>query len=137
MAKTPLNILIVDDQVGIRYLLEILLQEAGHNTSTAENGLEAVEAVKEGNFDLVFMDIRMPVMDGIEALQKLKMISSSVEVVMMTANNTEEAVNQSLEGGALKCLAKPFDVEDIRQTVEEFIWFREIKREEMKNSCAI
>ncbi|MBM7855358.1 two-component system response regulator (stage 0 sporulation protein F) [Desulfohalotomaculum tongense] len=137
MTSKPLNILIVDDQSGVRYLLEILIKEAGHNASTAKNGQEAVEAVRKGHYDLIFMDIRMPVMDGLEALSKIKMMASNVEVVMMTANNTEDIINKSLEGGALKCMAKPFDVEDIRDTIDEFIWSREMRREEMKNSCAM
>ncbi|MTI80291.1 MAG: response regulator [Firmicutes bacterium] len=137
MSKKPLDILVVDDQAGVRYLMEILINDTGHNCVTAKNGQEAVDSVKNADFDLVFMDIRMPVMDGLEALNKMKMMSSNIEVVMMTANNTDEAITKSHEGGALKCMAKPFDVDDIRETIEQFIWSRDVKDQEMKSYRAI
>lgn len=133
----PINILIVDDQVGVRYLLEILINEMGYKTNTAENGLEAVENVRKQKPDLIFMDIRMPVMDGLEALGKIKMMAPHTEVVMMTANNTDDIVYRALEKGAMKCMAKPFDVEDIRQVIDEFLWSKEIKKIEMANTRAL
>ncbi len=126
MTKEAYNILIVDDQSGVRYLLETLVTDAGHNAVTAKNGLEAVEAVKRKKPDLVFMDIRMPVMDGFEALDKIKIISPRTEVVMMTANNTEDVIYRALESGAVKCLAKPFNVQDILDAIDEYGWNRSI-----------
>ncbi|MEG6616616.1 response regulator [Peptococcaceae bacterium 1198_IL3148] len=133
--KRVIDILIVDDQPGVRYLLDILIKEMGHNTYSAQNGLEAVEIVKRVKPDLVFMDVRMPVMDGLEALTKIKAISPSVNVVMMTANFTEETIDKAMQKGASKCMAKPFDVEDIRDIIEEHLWNAEQKKIEMINNC--
>ncbi len=126
MGKEVLDILVVDDQSGVRYLLQTLIAETGHNVFTAANGLEAVEAVKNKKPDLIFMDIRMPVMDGLEALTRIKMISPRTEVIMMTANNSEEVVKRSLEMGAIKCLAKPFNVKDIIDAIALYSWNREL-----------
>lgn len=70
--KNTLNVLIVDVHPGMRYLLQMLIEEEGHNTVTASNGREAIELVKKFNFDIVFMDIAMPLMDGFTALDKDK-----------------------------------------------------------------
>lgn len=132
-----IDVLIVDDQPGVRYLLDILIQDMGHNTYSAQNGLEAVEMVKKIKPDLIFMDVRMPVMDGLEALAKIKAISPRVEVVMMTANFTEETINKALEKGALKCIAKPFDVDKIKDVIEDYYWNLEYKKIEMMNNYAL
>ncbi|MCD5404980.1 MAG: response regulator [Desulfotomaculum sp.] len=68
--KNTLNVLIVDDHPGMRYLLQMLIEEEGHNTVTASNGRKAIELVKKFNFGIVFMDIAMPLMDGFTALER-------------------------------------------------------------------
>ncbi|WP_031517921.1 response regulator [Desulfofalx alkaliphila] len=125
MKKNKFKILVVDDQPGLRYLMEVILRETGHQTQTAENGLDALEKARHFKPDLVFMDIRMPVMDGLEALGKIKIMLPNTEVIMMTANSTEDSFSTAMQKGAFKCMAKPFDVEDIRKTIDEFIWEKE------------
>ena len=120
--KHFLDVLIVDDQVGVRYLLEIIVKDSGHRAYTAQNGLEAVEKVQYIKPDLVFMDVRMPVMGGLEALGKIKKISPKTEVVMMTAYSSEDTATLALQKGALKCMSKPFDVEEIKALLDNFNW---------------
>ncbi|AEF93351.1 response regulator receiver protein [Desulfotomaculum nigrificans CO-1-SRB] len=120
--KDALDVLIVDDQVGVRYLLEILVKESGHRAHTAQNGVEAVEKVRSIKPDLVFMDVRMPIMNGLEALGKIKMIAPRTQVVMMTAYSAEDTATIALQKGALKCMSKPFDVEEIKEILENFAW---------------
>lgn len=115
-----MNILVVDDQPGVRYLLDIVIKEAGHNVTTAQNGLEAVEKVRNGMQDLVFMDVRMPLMSGLEALAIIKSISPQTDVVIMTAYGSDDTVHNAREQGALCCIAKPFDVEDIRKFLDDY-----------------
>lgn len=122
----PLKILIVDDQPGVRYLLDIVIREVGHQVYTARNGLEAVDIAKASHPDLVFMDVRMPLMGGLEALGKIKAMLPETEVIIMTAYGSEETVTRAMEGGALCCIAKPFDVEKIKELLENLEW---------KNSC--
>lgn len=117
-----LNILIVDDQPGVRYLLDIVIREAGHRVKTAKNGMEAVEIARSSRPDLIFMDVRMPMKGGLEALGEIKAIMPETEVIIMTAYGSEETINRALEGGALCCIAKPFDVEIIKEILEDIEW---------------
>ena len=119
---TTLNVLIVDDQPGVRYLLTIIIEEEGHKAFTAQNGKEAVEMVSSHDPDLVFMDVRMPIMGGLEALRRIKMTFPCTEVVMMTAYGAEDTIDTALQNGALTCIAKPFDIEEIRNFIKQFSW---------------
>ena len=122
MLSGPLKALIVDDQPGVRYLLDIVIREAGHRVYTARNGLEAIEIAKSSHPDLIFMDVRMPLMGGLEALGKIKEMIPETEVIIMTAYGSEETVTRAMEGGALCCIAKPFDVEKIKGILENLKW---------------
>lgn len=115
-----MNILIVDDQAGIRYLLDTLVKEEGHNSYTGANGAEAVELVKKHRPELVFMDIKMPVMDGTQALEKIKELGFGTEVIMMTAFTEKEVVDKAYRNGAVKCLIKPFDINEVRDIIRDY-----------------
>ncbi|KJS15350.1 MAG: histidine kinase [Peptococcaceae bacterium BRH_c4b] len=119
---TTMNVLVVDDQPGVRFLLDIIIRDSGHRVLTAENGLEALETVRLIKPDLVFMDVRMPLMGGVEALGKIKMISPDTEVVLMTAYVSDETVEMAMKKGAMCCIAKPFDVDEIKLFIYDFYW---------------
>ncbi len=119
MGYQRLNILIVDDQPGVRYLLDALVKEDGHSSFLAANGLEAVEMVKKVKPHLVFMDIRMPVMDGAEAIEKIKESGCSTDVVIMTAFTEKDVIDRARKNGAVGCVIKPFDVDDIRKFIRQ------------------
>ncbi|ABO51395.1 response regulator receiver protein [Desulforamulus reducens MI-1] len=112
--KSTLDVLIVDDQAGVRYLLEILVKESGHNVYTAQNGVEAVDKVRNVKPDLIFMDVRMPIMGGLEALGKIKSLAPNTEVVMMTAYSAEDTATIAMQKGDFMCMSKPFDVDEIK-----------------------
>lgn len=85
----PLRILIADDKKAIRLLVQVILQKEGHDLHMAENGAEAVAAVKDGRFDLVLMDIEMPQMNGVDATTAIRALdgpAASVPIIAMTAN---------------------------------------------------
>ena len=117
-----MNVLVVDDQPGVRFLLDIIIRESGHNVLTAKNGLEALEIVRSAKPDLVFMDVRMPLMDGVEALGRIKMISPETEVVLMTAYVSDETVEMAMKKGAMCCIGKPFEVDEIKSFLYDFYW---------------
>ncbi|AQS60161.1 response regulator [Desulforamulus ferrireducens] len=117
--KKALDVLIVDDQAGVRYLLEILVKEAGHRVYTAQNGVEAVEKARLKKPDLIFMDVRMPIMGGLEALGKIKKIVPNTEVIMMTAYSAEDTATIALQKGALMCMSKPFDVDEVKYLLDK------------------
>lgn len=116
--KDALDVLIVDDQAGVRYLLEILVKESGHRVYTAQNGVEAVEKVRILKPDLIFMDVRMPIMGGLEALGKIKKIVPNTEVIMMTAYSAEDTATIAMQKGAMMCMSKPFDVEEVKYLLQ-------------------
>lgn len=121
MRREPLKILIVDDQTGVRYLLDIVAREAGHQTETAQNGLEAISSAFSFRPDLIFMDVRMPMMGGLEALEKIKTLFPGIDVIIMTAYGSEETVAMAMQKGALCCIAKPFDVVEIKGLLEDYM----------------
>jgi CheY-like chemotaxis protein len=114
----PSRILVVDDQKGVRQLLETFFTEQGMVTYLASNGEEALALMVDHQPDLVLMDVKMPVMDGVEALARMKEICPEQQVLMMTAYADEEKISQLLELGAVDCLVKPLDLNQLLQYVE-------------------
>jgi len=114
-----LNILVVDDQPGVRYLLDAVIREEGHDCYLASNGLEAVELVETVQPALVFMDIRMPVMDGAKAIETIYKLGFSPDVVIMTAFTEKDVIERAYKHGAIKCIIKPFDIDEIRAIIRE------------------
>ena len=119
MAKT--NILVVDDLRSIRLTLGGILEDKGHNVVTAENGYQAIEAVKKTHFDTIFMDIKMPGINGVQTFREVKKIDPKAAVVMMTAYSVEDLVREALEEGAYAIVYKPFDIDKIIALIEELL----------------
>ena len=107
------NVLIVDDDRGIRFTLEGIIDDEGYVVRGAEDGYQAIELCKEITFQWVFMDIRMPGLNGVETYLEIKKISPNSRVVMMTGFSVEELVNQALEEGVFAVLYKPLPVEQV------------------------
>lgn len=103
------NILIVDDEEGIRKSLSAYFKMEGYTAETAGDGVEAIEKLKKAKFNVILLDINMPVMDGLETLQKIKAIDFSIQVIMMTAYSTFDKTMKSLEYGATDYILKPFE----------------------------
>ena len=121
MPKSPIphQIMVVDDDTDLRTTLQEILTDKGREVLAAKDGLEAIEFASEGNIDLIFMDIRMPGMDGVEAFLKIKRILPECIVVMMTGHAVESLIEQALSEGAKTCLGKPVSIEEILEIVEE------------------
>jgi two-component system response regulator (stage 0 sporulation protein F) len=112
-----LDILVVDDQSGVRFLLDAIIREEGHNSHLAANGLEGVEMVQKINPDLVFMDIKMPIMDGTVAVEKIKEMGYTPYIVIMTAFTEKDVMEKAIQNGVSKYLIKPFDIQEIRNII--------------------
>jgi two-component system response regulator HydG len=119
MAKT--NILVVDDLRSIRLTLGGILEDKGYNVVSAENGYQAIEAVKKTHFDAIFMDIKMPGINGIQTFREVKKIDPKAVVIMMTAYSVEDLVREALEEGAYAIVYKPFDIDKIITIIEELL----------------
>jgi len=112
------NILVVDDLKGMRVTLGGILEDEGHNVVLAENGYQAIEAAKQTSFDLIFMDIKMPGINGVQTFREVKKINPQAAVIMMTAYSVEDLVREALEEGAYAVVYKPFDIENIVSIIE-------------------
>ena len=116
MTSKP-SVLVVDDDNGHRLMLEALLGKWGYRVQSAANGVQAVEKVREGPFDAVLMDIRMPDMDGITALKGIKSYNPAVPVVLMTAYSAVESAVEAMKSGAVDYLIKPLDFDLLKETL--------------------
>ena len=119
MEKT--NILVVDDMRNARLTLGEILEDKGHKVVTAENGYQAIEAVRENHFDVIFMDIKMPGINGVQTYREVKKIDPKAAVIMMTAYSVENLVKEALEEGAYAIVYKPFDIDSIIAIIEELL----------------
>lgn len=107
------NVMVVDDDRSMRFTLEGIIDDEGYTVRVAENGYQAIELAKETTFHWVFMDIRMPGLNGVETYLEIKKISPECRVVMMTGFSVEELVNQALKEGVYAVLFKPLPVEQV------------------------
>ncbi|MCK4493214.1 MAG: response regulator, partial [Methylococcales bacterium] len=119
--QSDYNILIVDDDPLNRLILMELLQPFGFNLKEAENGKVAVDICQNWKADMVFMDIRMPVMDGHEASIKIKKISRETFIVAVTASVFEDKKAEILESGCDDFIAKPFKHTDIFIALQKYL----------------
>ena len=111
------NLLIVDDEQGIRQLLTLVFGRAGHKVRAAENGRQAMALLREEPVDLIVSDIKMPDMGGIELLQQARELLPDVAVIMMTAFATIETAREAFKLGADDFVQKPFDVDELKLVV--------------------
>lgn len=118
------KVLIVDDQFGIRILLNEVFQKEGYNTFQAANGIQALDIVKKHSPDLVLLDMKIPGMDGIEILKRMKVIDEDIRVIIMTAYGELDMIQEAKDLGAITHFAKPFDIDDIRAAVRKHLPLR-------------
>ncbi|MFZ5917284.1 MAG: response regulator [Chloroflexota bacterium] len=116
--KKPFNVLIVDDEEEIGNLFRRLLGDA-QEVVVVRDGYEALERARRQPFDLVFLDVRLPGMDGVETLEQFKQIQPDAVVVMMSGFPVEEEIRRALDMGAQDFIAKPFDDPDQIMTIEQ------------------
>jgi two-component system, response regulator, stage 0 sporulation protein F len=115
------KILIVDDQYGIRILLNEVFQKEGYTTYQAANGYQAIDIVEKHSPDLVLLDMKIPGMDGIEILKRLKAINQEIRVIIMTAYGELDMIQEAKDLGAITHFAKPFDIDEIREAVKKHV----------------
>ncbi len=110
---TMAKIVVVDDEKMQRNMLKGLLEIEGHDVYVAEDGVHAMEVVKEQKPDLVLTDLRMPRMDGMDLLRELKTTQSCKTVIVITGHGTPDDVKTAFVEGAFAYLQKPVDFDDL------------------------
>ncbi|HEY6997988.1 MAG TPA: response regulator [Candidatus Binatia bacterium] len=132
MIKPQIHILVVDDERNIRSNLGMVLETQGYKVDTSSNGDDALLRVKEGRYDIAFVDIRMPKMDGLELLRYLRGLRPKLPVVMLTAYGTVSKAVEAMKLGAVDFLEKPFDPKTIQILCQEIL-----EREKIATSCTV
>lgn len=122
------QILIVDDEEHVRYSLRKLLKNPGFEIIEASNGFEALKKLEAGEPHLMLMDIEMPGMNGLEAIQKVKERYPSLPVIIITAYGTTERVIAAMKHGAFEYLEKPFDIGRLQYIVSEALEIRRLSQ---------
>ena len=137
MEKNNFYILLVDDDNLNQRMMGLLLSDAGYIFDIASNGVEAVEAVQSQNYDLVLMDLQMPVLDGYEATRRIRSWEAGnghVPVIALTAMLfDEDDVQLCLDAGIDECIIKPFNTTQLFQTIDSHIR-KSIQSTEIQNT---
>lgn len=125
------KLLIIDDERGIRNTLREILADEGHEVEVAENGKQGLEMAQAKTFDLIFSDIKMPEMDGIEVLKALKEGEEAIDtpIVMISGHGDVETAVQALKIGAYDFLLKPLDLNRILITTRNALESKSLKQE--------
>ncbi len=112
------DVLIVDDDINLADTISDILMEKGYTTLTTHSAEEALKKMGEMEFAVVLIDIKLPVMNGVEAFKRIKEISPKTAVIMMTAFSVEELIKDALQKGAYGVLNKPLDIEKVITMIE-------------------
>ncbi len=123
------KILIVDDEKVIRDSLKLVLSDEGYLTETAADGEEALNAIKEDDYDVVISDIKMPKLDGMELLQEASKISPETFFLIMTAFASVNTAIDALRNGAYDYLIKPIEFDDLIIRLKRLVEFKELSNE--------
>jgi len=118
------KILVADDEESIRWVLATALTGEGHTVEQAENGESALQRLGREHFDLAFVDIKMPDLDGLSLLSQTREAGVSTPIVIITAQNTMANAIEAMKRGAYDYLTKPFDVEEVRLLVQRVLEMR-------------
>ncbi len=118
MIRIPTRILLADDEKDFVEMLSLRLEEAGEHVTAAYNGQACLDKLAKQEIDVVILDIKMPGMDGIQTLRKIKIIHPLVEVILLTGHGTTETAVEGMKLGAFDYLLKPADFEDLTTKLE-------------------
>ena len=127
--KREVNILVVDDEEIVRSSLVDWLREDGYHAEAAENGFEALEKLREKPWDIALVDLKMPKMDGLELMERMKKLKPDIQVIIITAYATVHTAVQAMKMGAYDYLVKPFNPEEISLLINRLIESKELVKE--------
>ncbi len=117
------DILIVDDEPEILYLVKMMLERHGHRTAEARNGEECLKCLGEGKPDLIILDVMMPGLKGWDVCKKIKdsKATSSIPVILLTVRTSEDSIKKSFDSGADAHINKPFEMKELLDTVDDLL----------------
>jgi len=115
-----MNILIAEDDRNFGKILQTELQEEGYSIELVNDGVEAVLRCIDGKYDFLIFDIKMPKLDGINALRIIKRVSPRIPAVTISGNAGSGEMAESVKVGALRCLTKPFEISQLKQEIKKY-----------------
>ena len=115
------SILIVDDSASVRNSLRVILEPWGFEIDQAENGAEALKLLRQFDYELVFLDLNMPVLGGVELLRILRQSNSPVKVVLVTSGTSRDSIAPAVKLGARGYISKPFTGAAVRRSISEVL----------------
>jgi DNA-binding NtrC family response regulator len=124
-----LSTLVVEDGRSQREILRDFLRDEGYDVVEAENGDKAIEAVKNGYFDLVLLDYKMPGKDGMTVLEEVKDINTEIDVIMMTAYGSVDTAVRAMKAGAADYITKPIELEELRILIDRIAERQTLRKE--------
>ena len=124
-----MNILVVDDELGLRHTLTLILQAEGHTVRAASDGAAGLERLGEAPADLIICDVRMPGLDGLAFLEKYKEMGGTALVIMMSAYGDDDAALEAIRRGAYDFIPKPFRADQVLLVVRKAIEREGLRRE--------
>lgn len=122
-----MKILVVDDEEGARELFHTILSDEGYDVTLAVNGEDALSRMKNGGFDLVVTDIKMPGMDGLQLLQEIRKSGSNADVIMVTAYGEVESYLKAMSLGAAEYINKPIRIKELKRIVHKVLTERKAR----------
>ena len=111
--KTKKKILVVDDEVMVRVVLRKILIKEGYKVLCARDGESAIKKIENETFDLVLLDLKMPGIDGIETLEKIRKINKNIPVILISGYLTNEKVERATKLGISNYIEKPFNLDEV------------------------
>ena len=123
-SEAKLNVLVVDDNNCIREILTALLSQRGYRCESAANGIEAMQKVRQSNFDAVITDLQMPEMDGIVLTRELRQHFSDLPVMIMTGQPDDSVVESAMSAGAKEFVSKPFEISELMMRLHQMLHIR-------------
>jgi two-component system nitrogen regulation response regulator GlnG len=129
MNSSPARVLVADDEPAIRFVLRETLEEEGFSVAEVEDGNAAFERLATGEYQLAFLDIRMPGCSGLEVLDRANASGTETSIVIITAQNTFENAVEAMKRGALDYLVKPFGIAEVKALASKALRTRALERE--------
>ncbi|HPJ96502.1 MAG TPA: response regulator, partial [Syntrophales bacterium] len=125
------RILIVDDELNMRLVLKAMLSKEGYEVFLAEDGLVALNVLKENEISAIVTDLKMPRLDGVGLLERVAKEYPSIPVIIITAYGTVNTAVDALKKGAFDYITKPFDQDDLRNVIRKAVRTREFNQNEV------
>ena len=118
-----IKVLLVDDEVSLVSAIEKLLTLEGYQVSTAASGKEAIDKCTESSFDIIFLDVNMPELNGLETYRSMRNVTGETPVVMITGygRSLKHLIEEAQQLGVKACIDKPFRIKQITDSIREYV----------------